>query len=332
MARRRNIALVLAALTSAIVVLVSFVVYVKDGKGSAVSPAEPSPSSEVVDDADNPATADGSEKEVQPLEEAEWISSMRQDALRGLDEAVGQHLYKSGGSTPLAVIKMPWEHGVRYDDVRQLLDTDDLLELYELLEDPQYQEYWHRTAEVIAYLSDRPNEKTADVLLAYSRRQDDWSKLPEQRRWFEAMGKIRALSWVGMTGTQRHQEILRKVLDEQGAIAFAEDWINGPLPAPWNEDRSQAVANLQGYAAIGLVYAGGQENWTAVEHLYRMEHKACIEEQRVTQLYNGLITAMAERDVIEEVGLDRWMEYSGQGGDREEVLQPHIFNYAWHLQ
>jgi hypothetical protein len=236
-----------------------------------------------------------------------------------------------GSKDPKAFVRSPFSHGVPYAEVRRRLRHDDLPVLYAMLKDPGQASYWHRIAETIAYLSNKGDQPSIEALTEYARRPVDWNIFPEKERWFAGMGKVRALSWLGLIGDEETLNGLQKSLSHEGAQEMGRQWLSGSLPPPWDKDPEQAVANLRGYAAIGLIYSGQPERVKIVEALYATENARSQETKKVDNFYNALVTAMAERELIEKINLQGRLRLTGEGGAEGSALEPFILKHAWYL-
>lgn len=218
---------------------------------------------------------------------------------------------------PVGLAKTRWPHGVDYKIVRKVLTVEDLPALYQALEDKNMRPYWHRVAELIAYVSNRPNNESAEALLRYARRSDEWWALPEKRQWIALMGKVRALSWVGLVGdVEKYGGLLREALNREGAIEFAAQW-KGEVP-------NDLVDSIQGRAALGLLYAGGPENLKLIDEAYE-NAKRNYQTMRGS-LVNELVSAMAIKAFVQEHGLESWLELQGDHM-MFTTLSPYVRRY-----
>jgi hypothetical protein len=227
---------------------------------------------------------------------------------------------------PVGLATMGWPHGVSYSTVRDVLDLEDLPALYQALDDEDLRPYWYRIAEVIAYVSDRPNTESAEALLRYARRNDGWELLQNKsHQRMLIMGKARAVAWVGLVGGPDYYGLLRKVLTQEGAIELAAEWMNAAtLPRSWGRDPSELIGVIQGRAALGLVYTGDAENLRLLEATHESEGKKPHSERRVSKSWSGLVSAMATKAFIEDHGAEAWLELQGDSRQLDRI-RPYIY-------
>ena len=125
------------------------------------------------------------------------------------------------------------------------------------------------------------------------------------------MGKVEAVSFLGLAGGEDAGKVLRELFTEEGAAALVEGWRDGERPASFGMDRDRAVALVRGRAAMGLVLAGRAEDVARVEKAYRAEDAECRKKQASTKLYNELVSAVAARDLIAAKGLEGIWSWRG---------------------
>lgn len=214
--------------------------------------------------------------------------------------------------------KIPFSHGASYVHIRNSLSKDDLPTLYTMLKAPQHATHWHMIANTIALLSDPGDDASVDVLLDYMRRSDAkaWEAMSEGERWMQAMGKVRATSWIGRLAPHRPdvRQLLQKALSVKGAEDLVKAWIDGPLPGKWQTDKDgEFLAHIQGWSALGLVLSGDEESRTMVRNIFDKQAAEIHAPVDVTNLFNGMGQAVMIDDYIKDHGITAWLELSGSG-------------------
>jgi hypothetical protein len=210
---------------------------------------------------------------------------------------------------------------VRYGTTRAVITKDKLPILYKLLDDDEYAPYWHKVVAAIGYASDDPN--SVNVLLKFIRRNDN-SKVDMH----SIMGKSWAFAMIGLIGGDTADSVLRKGVTKEGAKEFTQSWINETLPG--KVDNEGMITFIQQHSITGLIYSGKPENLALVEKLYNEQKKISIKNHERTELMSDLISSMAEKDYIADVGLETHLNEFNSGLDTG-AMTPYLNKYRFSL-
>jgi hypothetical protein len=137
------------------------------------------------------------------------------------------------------------------------------------------------------------------------------------------MGSLRLL---GRFSLDQTEAILRQALTREGAEALSSNWL-GSVPE-WLAKDDEAISMVQGSAAAGLVYTQKPDNVELVRQAYETEHLRCVQRQANSELRNQLADAMADRDLISEMGIDRFWALHGQHEFMQKSLNA-VGKYAY---
>lgn len=241
-----------------------------------------------------------------------------------LDRALFQERKKD----PWEFARLQWAHGVSYTETRALFDASHLPQFHKMLSDPDYHLYWGNISKVIAFIGVGRNQaESVPVMLDYFRRPEKWEEFDVRSLVGPTGSKINALSYVGLIGDNSIEPLLLKALTREGALDIAREWIDGPPPFYYAGKREKAVELVQGRAAMGLIFLRSTEGIAAVERMYR-EIDPDAEQRKIKyQLYDGLISALAVRDLITEIGIDEYLKTWGTTRGEMPKLMPYLKKY-----
>jgi len=220
---------------------------------------------------------------------------------------------------PRQFVIMSWKTGAPYTEVKRIYKPDSLPAFYALLEDEYYAPFWPDIARIISFIGD--DQKSVSVILRYIRRADDWSSLDDWHLGNRCGGKIASIKWIGLIGGEEADKTLRQALTRDGARELIKQWIDGPLPrwtsASWeNEPKGQLIERIQGFAAMGIVYSQNQQSIRLVEELYEKAGTEVVLNNRRHTLCSMLGEAMANRCLIEAIGIEEYCKLLGGDGDK----------------
>ncbi|HIJ65208.1 MAG TPA: hypothetical protein HPP77_04585 [Candidatus Hydrogenedentes bacterium] len=246
------------------------------------------------------------------------------ESVEGMEQRVYEERLKSarGFAAQGHVHELDWE------EARSVLSAKDLPELYALLRDPACKDDWRYIAQLIGYLSDHGNETSVNALFDYFRRADDWSSARQDRvaSFAMGMGKIMALEWIGMVGGETAEELLAELLEPGGAERLASAWLPETEFA-YPGKQAHAIDSIRGRAATGLVYVESKDGAAEIERLYQEEYGRCVARGLpTTHFLNELVSALAVRDLISDIGIEGRFRLYGKH-DFFEKLHPYIMKY-----
>ncbi len=212
-----------------------------------------------------------------------------------------------------------------YPKVRRDLGPKDLSRLHAMLQDPSEMARWGKAARLIGYLSD--DQASVPLIIAYVRRSEDVAHtLREKDNCRQAiMSKLLACEGLGFLGSPDADRFLRHAFSVQGAEELVSGWqAGGDVLKSFKQDRQDLIGLVRGWVAVGLVSTKSPENIRLVEDLYRTEHAECEKSRVSTQLHSGLVSALAIRDAIIELGF-----YPGQWheSERDIGMSPYFEKY-----
>ncbi|MBI2432778.1 MAG: hypothetical protein HYV26_07910 [Candidatus Hydrogenedentes bacterium] len=196
-------------------------------------------------------------------------------------------------------------------------------DLKKALQDREEIKNWGDYAKLLAVADNR--DETIEYLLTYIRRQEDWNagKLSPLLVAF----KLNALEAMGFMSNPKALEVIRESLTPEGARVLVSAWINDPnLHWHWARNRLGIVTYAQQCAARGLVLARDPAGTAAVEAIYReldreirgnetyVDASALSAEMDAkSRLYSGVITALAMRDMIADLGMAEYLHAEVDG-------------------
>ncbi len=229
---------------------------------------------------------------------------------------------------PQEYVKMSRSFYTTYSKTKLLYTSDSLPEFYALLENQDYAEYWADIARIIGYIS--KESKSIEVLCDYIRRSDNWEPLSAYNISKRCSGKIESLKWIGLIGNKEADEILSKALTSDGARELIKEWIDGPLPIWATTQQQDIIGQIQGYAAIGIVYSRNQQNIQLVEKMYDQACAECKEQNFVSSYCRILAEAVTSNQLIESKGMESFCKlmWDDSGAESYNVTKYFESEYA----
>jgi hypothetical protein len=253
-------------------------------------------------------------------------NAARQQAADEGDQALFRAAYKD----PKEFIKIQWSAGMGFGYTRKLLGPEAAPVLAGMLRDAQYRVQWFRISEALGYVGD--DQATADALMEYAGRPEDWSAWDKKSDlYFAAMGKIRALEWIGRIGGEKAEAFLKEALTADGAKALVKSWAqSSPFPEAVRGGAASAEELIRGRAAKGLIFTGKPENIALAMSVYEKEHKQVMATGESGQFYSGLVSAAATADYIADHGnkVEAFLELNGDCRQPEK-FSPYIKKRSW---
>ena len=229
------------------------------------------------------------------------------------------------------------------ENVDEYLIQKDVPVLVDMLGDPRYRKDWGVLSMVLARLDKGTDAQHAIIHMI--RRGDIWPRNDRDLRRF-VWTKINAVGTLGHTNGDVARATVRDALTENGAAKLAEEWLGRDLPAEFQSNPGGVVSAIRGRAALGLVYSLDEDNVRMVEKLYesmapdvkkRRAHlresslgfyDLTLEEQNLDGLFNALVSALATRDLIRDVGNDQFLEIAADNDALYRALGGYLRKYS----
>lgn len=208
-----------------------------------------------------------------------------------------------------------------YGEVVRVLGGDSVPLLRDMLNDQSYRNRWASISHMIAWLSDKSDEGVVRVLVDYIQRPDTWSSSSDPAASANLFWKAKLVAQLGFFETEDAKQILRDAFTEPGAEGLIEDWVDFPHEISGYYPRLQVVS-VQGQAAKGLILSRDSDGIALVRERYEaFVHETQTNEYREQelnesmqlkyQLHSFIIDAMGMNDLIEEIGLQPFLEVWG---------------------
>lgn len=212
----------------------------------------------------------------------------------------------------------------------QPLGQDAVQPLLAILDDPEYMRSWNRVSFAIV-LVDREHE-SSEALLRYIRRNDDWrAHLREDQLGIYVLGKIAAVGRLGLVADHEALDVVKSALTVEGARTLVGEWFDDCASRAGIGGPDVLVALIQGNAARAMVHAGDAEGIRRVEDLHALlsstKETSVPETTDVETLEGELIIALAKRDLIRDVGMEKYLEISANSYTSDYVLEPYEAKY-----
>jgi hypothetical protein len=223
---------------------------------------------------------------------------------------------------------------------RVVLDSfskSDVPELFRLLGMSEYVGEWLQITMMIGWLCRSTPDDATDGLTEFISRPESW----DTPRVGNAMlaSKVRALDTLGYVGGAEAGAFLRQAFSDEGARAIREGWTDGPFPPPWDEYPECLVLEIRGRAALGLILTRDTDNIQEVQDAYRVtdaemrsiqdypdlcyssRDKLTPHQLEMEKFYGDLIQSMADNDLINDIGMDEFINLQGTTTYSEKVCE-----------
>ncbi len=234
------------------------------------------------------------------------------------------------------------EEGWTYAEVRESLTVKDVQTLARILKDPAHIEHWGKAAHFIC-ISKYGEDFLSDVV-GYIRRWDNIERFSPNQQTGVLFGKLDTIPRVGLVPGKEAVLFLRDAVTQEGARKLTAAWDFDALPAGYSRENEELIfASIRGEAALGLIYTQDPEGQATAERMYHellaqvSSMPVCVngrlkpgdimtkEEIPVYDLFFGMAVALANRDLIKEIGPDEY-ERAGLSG-REGEIQRRVESY-----
>lgn len=232
--------------------------------------------------------------------------------------------------SPEEYVELLWRHPFSFERAVYPLGQDAVRPLLTLLDDPEHIQFWSRISFAISIV-DREHEST-EALLRYIRRKDDWRTHLQQSQLLPyVVGKIATLGHLGLVADQQALDVAKSALTVEGAKTLVGEWLDDCAPhTEWGAD--VLIAYIQGQAARAIVRTGDAAGIEQVEDLYELlsstKEESLPEATDVWELKMNLVTALATRDLIHDVGRERYLEILTDSHARNSILERYREKYV----
>jgi len=219
---------------------------------------------------------------------------------------------------------------IGYPEVAVMVGPEQLPQLYNMLQDPEYAPYYHNIVQMIGYTGH--DEKSADVLWDFFQRDADYwteNSSPNNKH-----AKILSLSLIGINGSEKYDPMLRKAATAEGALELAANWINSPYLYKkmgfYSPD--DVIRRIQFLAFEGLIYTQRPENIEIVRQMYQKEYDLVKNTNNITPLFGALVDSMAYQDFVANNSLEFLliMQSSQSQTIFMKIIRPYLDKYGWY--
>ena len=234
--------------------------------------------------------------------------------------------------------------GASYRNAQRYLSQADVPTLVAMLDDPLQSQNWWKIESSLGYIDE--GGVSADALIAFIFRADDWERLQGRPRPGAAMlSKADAISKLGFIGGDAATDALRLLFTEEGAIQYLSEWSDDAIAAS-----SVSKYLVRSKAAQGLVYTQEAANIQLVEQFYQsvlpqvrainrrpgegniLNKSETKEDYELCKLYTLALTALAYRDYIESEGIEEWKSIVNDTDMRQSVVIRYFGKYSMDLE
>lgn len=175
---------------------------------------------------------------------------------------------------------------------RKRLPPEAVPVLQRMLNDLEWASYRESIAATIGQISHDPS--SVPVLLDYVRSPADWASLDHEGRFRAITARNGVLQYLGLIGGTEAVQALRTAITREGATALVQRWHTNEHVASVKNSQ-QIIDQVQGWAAVGLVFTQDPENLAILE---RMRQNAP----------GSFADALIVQRIIEQHGFDKALE------------------------
>jgi len=224
--------------------------------------------------------------------------------------------------------------------IRERLGKKSLPLLHSMLSDAKYMNAWNNIWLTIGILGG--DENSTEVILNYIKRDDFRRDLKISQCVKLWMGKARAFRMLGLLPGEEKQEILRQVItDGEYLQQLTHEWIRQPLPSFANmPGRGEEITMIaRGAAAEGLLLmVTSRETANKNLELVQSARKKALEEYldcvkrnaeanelfRTEQTYGTYIWAIAQYNLMNEIGVEKLLDLTLQDSDLQQYMRSKV--------
>lgn len=325
MSKRKWRTLALAGALTATVITLTWRGLLKQNDVSSSSPAtlDVGPQRGAASDAMQQSSGRGTTQQLRDADAPKESESSAGDNEYAKSEARFQNLLISGAAPD-------------YLTVTAGMMAEDLPYLYSVLDDPEMVRHWGDIVQMLGYLGNQ--SKTVPVLIEFLRRPEEGLS----HELYAYTAKLGSLESLGLIGGPRAEEVLREALEPDGAENLTSAWLNAPA---LDDDRYRFLGTFSGAAAKGLIYTRDIGNEQLVEDAYRRARQRAepligktyqadgrdmdeqIQDAAVRSRYRSLTTPLAIRDLINDIGMERYKSLIYHSEERFAAIQPYLGKY-----
>jgi hypothetical protein len=225
-----------------------------------------------------------------------WALTVGSDSHTPKDQPAIDERLRDPAAFVKAVRRLPLSF---YEAARLSGMKDKLPQLYKMLQDPNYAEYWHLIAKTICCVSDGNDAQSLPAVMEYFQRDDVWN-LTDTRK---LVGKVGVMSYLGLIeNCPEADAILRKAVTKEGAMELAKNWIDRGWKVEsetWSTGEF-VIHAIRGDACRGLGRSDNPENIGFLKQLvaeqadYRRENPSAPKESspygsKISSITDGLV-------------------------------------------
>lgn len=118
-------------------------------------------------------------------------------------------------------------YNVWYEPAREHFSQADVPALIAILEDPSQTEKWGAIVDLLGFID--TEGESADALIAFIYRVDDWKHFPYPRDGYEMLCKMNAIRTLGFVGGDAETEVLHVLVTKEGAQQYLNEWSDDAL-------------------------------------------------------------------------------------------------------
>lgn len=159
---------------------------------------------------------------------------------------------------------------------------------------------------------------------------DWWSPTPTPNADQTALAverKLQSLQWIGMVGGTESARFLQQVLDHPEDVAAA--WFD-EADTNLQGGRAHTIASIEGKAAFGLAYIPTDQALDAAKKFFDDARAAASRSNtpEVEHRLNEAVSALAERALVEDIGLEERRLLLDDATEYFAKIAPHLEKYS----
>ncbi len=270
----------------------------------------------------------------------------------------GLHIAAQETPAPSAYEERATQHIERWQTIHSLLGTEDEPKLLyyrwavdgtdsgsapllkKMLANPAYKNRWMYISKLLLWSCDKDDEAAAAAVLDYIRRPDTWSRAEVRDPFRHYNAKAVALEYLGLLKTESARAALRGAFAQEGAEKLISAWIDLPHDVEFiGNPHEFYVSSIRRSAATGLVLSREPKSVALVrERFEEFVHKtqwavyrkgvAEAEMDRAESEYLLLADAMMEHDMINDLGLERYLRIHDTEASIHLALEKYVTTYC----
>lgn len=229
------------------------------------------------------------------------------------------------------------------DTVKSLNARQTLKVLYSLYDDANYCHSWGRVSLIIGHLG--RSAESSKVLTEFFTRSEDHHKVPAAYEIYS--DKAATLVRLGIVADSAGVSFLQNAMTLDGATKHARKWGESLRDVPHDFEWEDLVPLIRGKAAMGLVFTFDPVNVDSVRKVYNetaaayqgvvaasgesnsdSDRPSSDDQARVYDLFALLVDAMANAELTDDIGVERYTELSLNMHQYIELITPYVETYS----